>query len=200
MKCLSTFNLTPRSSNLNLIRPFSLKSQLLLMRSQPTVYAQPVQPYPQQVNIPLQPATIAPPPKKKVGKTILILLLLAAVICCVSGWAYYQLLLNPIQKTGDDFLKAMQQQNYASAYNMMGVDVKSQLGSAAGLQSFMEANKLTYTAYTTSNLRRIEGNPTQGILLAELTLLDGTKYTIEVDMQVGPGKAWQVIGFGPPAK
>jgi hypothetical protein len=168
--------------------------------SQPTVYAQPVQPYPQQVNIPLQPATIAPPPKKKKGRVILILLLLAVIGCCGAVWAYNQLLLRPIQKTGDDFLKAMQQQNYASAYIMMAADVQSQLGSTAGLQSFMEANKLAFTSYTTSNLQRIEGNPTQGILMADLTLLDGTKYTMEVDMQVGPGNVWQVIGFGPPAK
>ena len=159
---------------------------------------QPVVPqYSQQPNIPLQPAYTPAPPKKKKWIILLIGILLAIVGCIVVINGYDKLFMKPMHYLANDFLAAMQSQNYATAYSLMSTDVQTQLGSAEGLKAFMESNGLVFKAYSLTTLNRIPGDPAQGIQLADLTLLDGSTYKIEVDMQVGPDSYWQVIGFGP---
>lgn len=106
----------------------------------------------------------------------------------------------PIQNTANDFLNALQNQDYSTAYALIAPEVQGQLGSPQGLQGFMESNGLMFNSYKGGDLKRITGNPPQGIKMAELTLIDGTKYPLEINLQVGENNVWQIIGFGAPAQ
>jgi len=167
---------------------------------QPVYPAYPQQPqgYVQNPQIPIQP--VVAPPKKKKAKTIILGLLIGIVGLCAVIVGYTMIFTLPIQNTARDFLNTLQNQDYATAFAMMDANVQAQLGSADGLQSFLSANQYLFTSWKGTGVRRISGNPPQGIMTAELTLADGTVIPFEVDLQVGPGSIWQVIGFGPPAQ
>jgi hypothetical protein len=173
---------------------------------QQPVYSQPpqqqvYQPYMQQPNIPLQPIAIVEPPKKKhTGRTIILGLLLGIVGLCVAIFGYVLLFTAPIQKTANAFLTAMQNQDFSTAYSMLAPDVQNQLGSPDNLKTALTSNGWAYKSYKGTSVKRIPGNPPQGVVLADLTLLDGSTYTLEVDLQTGAGSVWQIIGFGPPAQ
>ena len=154
-----------------------------------------IQPTAQQPQIAAQPA-IPHAPKKRKGRILLFGILIGMVGCCAVIGGYYQLFPKPIQNTGNDFLTALQQRNFESAYGMMAPEAQSQLVSAEGLKSFMESNGLLFNSYNSGTMKRISGDPPQAIQIADLVLKDGSTLSIEVDMQVGPDNFWQVIGFG----
>ncbi|EKD89516.1 MAG: hypothetical protein ACD_34C00001G0002 [uncultured bacterium] len=149
----------------------------------------------------MQPVAVASPPKKKhTGGTIILGLLLGIVGVCVAIFGYVYLFTMPIQNTANAFLTAMQNQDFATAYSMLGPEVQNQLGNPENLQIALNSNGWVYKSYKSTSVKRIPGNPPQGVVLADLTLLDGSMFTLEVDLQTGIGSVWQIIGFGPPAK
>ncbi len=150
----------------------------------------------QGANIPLHPA---PSPKKKKGKIILFGILIGIVGCCALIGLYYKLFLAPIANTAKDFLIALQDQKYSTAFYMMNTDLQAELENPEGLQSFIVNNGLVFTSFTTGNLKRIAGDPPQAVQEVELTLVEGSKRKLTLYLVVGRDDVWQIMGMEAPA-
>jgi hypothetical protein len=125
--------------------------------------------------------------------------LLTLVICCLAaGFAYYYVSLRPIQGAATDFLNAVQNQEYTSAYNMCTKDLQSAVGnSPQGLQSFVEGGGLMIQNWKFANVKRKSGDPPQGSLTTDATLQNSKQVKLLVALTVvKPDNIWKVMGFG----
>lgn len=118
----------------------------------------------------------------RVSFFFVMMLSLAALACSVSDSS----------TTAGDFMTALKGGDYAKAYDMCGADLQKELGSAQGLQNFIEKGNFQPSSwnFTSTNVNNdradVSGNAVMGS--------DNRAMTVSLVLSNASG-SWKVIGI-----
>lgn len=122
----------------------------------------------------------------------IVMTMLAIVICCGSGaglilWRIYDLLQAP-RAAGNEFMQAMADEQYETAYRMLTPAYQTRLENASGLAAiFIEAPPATWNF---SSITSINGT---GSVEGTLTDTDGEIYTLTLSL-LEINEEWHIDG------
>ena len=129
----------------------------------------------------------------------IILGLVALGGCCVIGIAAIVFIAFQatagVAEAGDDFMNALKDGNYQTAYNMFSDDLKADVGGVENFQtSYLSLSpelRVDPESWSFSS-RNIEND--QGELSGEVTMKDGTKADVSLIFNKN-GDEWELIGY-----
>jgi hypothetical protein len=139
-----------------------------------------------------------PAPKKSNTRKIIFIVAGVALALCVGCVVIFGVIgfgafnqTQPAATTGENFMTALKNGNYSSAYNMCGADLKNELGSVQGLENLITQGRVQPVSWNFSS-RNTSGNQAQ--LDGSATFSGNRNGTVRIVLEKS-GNDWQIIGF-----